>query len=76
MARPWDDRQKDLLCPALDQIISTDAIRESLSVTHKTGAIETKGLQTTAVFAPRNDQAMPSDTPDASRSPSPHSHRR
>jgi len=21
MARPWDDRQKDLLCPALDQII-------------------------------------------------------
>jgi hypothetical protein len=44
---------------------STDAIRESLSVTHKTGAIETKGLQTTAVFAPRDDQAMPSDTPDA-----------
>jgi hypothetical protein len=82
MARPWDDRQKDLLCPALDQIIdlghslvrladaidwrsSTDAIRESLSVTQKTGAIETKGLQTTAVFAPRDDQAMPSDTPDA-----------
>ena len=82
MARPWGDRQKDLLCPALDQIIdlghplvhwrtrstgdsSTDAIRESLSVTHKTGAIETKGLQTTAVFAPRDDQAMPSDTPDA-----------
>lgn len=44
---------------------STDAIRESLSVTHKTGAIETKGLQTTAVFAPRDDQAMPSDTPGA-----------
>ena len=78
MARPWDDRQKDLLCPALDQIIgpggwrtrspgdsSTDAIRESLSVTHKTGAIETKDLETTAVFAPRDDQAMPSDTPDA-----------
>ena len=34
-------------------------------MTHKTGAIETKGLQTTAVFAPRDDQAMPSDTPDA-----------
>ena len=92
MARPWDDRQKDLLCPALDQIIdlghplvrladaidwrSLDGRDSGEPIGDKTGAIETKGLQTTAVFAPRDDQAMPSDTPDAQQIPSPHSHRR
>jgi hypothetical protein len=82
MARPWDDRQKELLRPALDQIIdlghplvqladaidwrfldgrdSGEPIGDAQDRRHRDA-----GLQTTAVFAPRDDQAMPSDTPDA-----------
>src|SRR6202043_2085017 len=82
MARPWDDRQKDLMCPALDQIIdrghplvrlaegidwrfldgrdSGEPIGDAQDRRHRDA-----GLQTPAVFAPRDDQAMPSDTSDA-----------
>ena len=89
MSQPRDDRQDDLFCPALEEIINlrhpmvrlaaaidwgswrdgeqiAALLQESLSVAHRTGAIESKDLERVVVDTTVQEKAIAHPT-DARR---------